>query len=631
MPPGFLGLDMSRRIDFWVPIATMRSDFISDRAILLDKLETRWLVPLGRLAPGVTMAAAEASVNVTLHQYLAEDPRYAQRAGARQATRFVLDPGGQGISIFRQSFREPLLVLMVGVGLLLLIVCLNVSHLLLARAINRQKEMSVRAALGASRGRLVRQLLTEALLLSGLGAAVGLGLTRWLSNGLVGLATSGSRFSYVDVRLDARVLAFTLLLALATAVLLGLVPARLAARRDLQQTLRASSRTASASRRLGGQLLLGSQVAFSLVLLVGAGLLAGTLRNLRGLDRGFDQEHVLLMWVSTEFSGLDSRGALALQDEIVRQVSALPGVEGVSLSFGGDLQGGGFPRTVLLPDGSVQRAPFATVTPGYFATAGLRLVGGRAFSHEDRASTPPVAVINQTLARQLFGDGNAVGRRFRLDPGKASLEVVGVLRDVRSGGLRGETQPLAYLPAAQSDLFLGSLEVRTTGDPARVGDQVRRTVLDIQPNLPVRNLRTVKVELDRALWRERLLAVLSSAFGLAALFLVCVGLYGVISQWAGQRTREIGVRMALGATAASVRWLVLRQALVLVGVGVAVGLPAAIAASRLLEGTLFGLRPADPAILSLAALVMFVVAGAAAYAPARRAAALDPMVALRQE
>jgi predicted permease len=520
---------------------------------------------------------------------------------------------------------------MAGVGLLLLIVCLNVSHLLLARAINRQREMSVRAALGASRGRLVRQLLTEAALLSGLGAAVGLGLTRWLSNGLVALATSGSRFSYVDVRTDGRVLVFTLLLALATAVLLGLVPARQAARRDLQQTLRASSRTASASRRLGSQLLLASQVAFSLVLLVGAGLLAGTLRNLRGLDRGVDQEHIVLMWVSTEFSGLDAKGALALQDEIIRQVSALPGVESASLSFGGDLQGGGFPRNVRLPDGTVQRAPFASVTASYFATAGLRLVAGRALTRDDRATAPRVAVINQSLARQLFGDGVAVGKRFRLDEKMESVEVVGVLRDVRTGGLRGETQPLAYVPAAQSDVFLGSLEVRTTGDPGLVGDQVRRLVLEIQPNLPVRNVRTAKIELERGLWRERLLAVLSSAFGLAALFLVCVGLYGVISQWAGQRTREIGVRMALGATAASVRWLVLRQALVLVGAGVAVGLPAAMAASRLLEGTLFGVRPADPGVLTLAALVMFAVAALAAYAPARRAAALDPMVALRQE
>jgi macrolide transport system ATP-binding/permease protein len=631
MPPGFIGLDMSRRIDFWVPIQSMRADFNSDRAVLLDKLETRWLIPLARLAPGVSRTAAEASVNVTLQQYLAEDPRLAQRPEARQATRFVLDPGGQGISMFRNDFRTPLTVLMVGVALLLLIVCLNVSHLLLARTAGRQREISVRAAVGASRARLVRQLLAEALLMSALGALVGLVLMRSLSNGLITMATSASRFTIVDARLDGRTLVFTALVTLAAALLLGLVPAIQATRLDVQRALRESSRGAGGGRRLGGQLLLSTQVAFSLVLLVGAGLMASTLRNLRDLDRGFDQEHVLLMWVSTEFSGFDHPRALALQDEILRRVGALPGVEGASLSFGGDVQGGGFPRTLLLPDGTPRRAPFATVTPGYFATAGLRLVGGRAFTRDDRMTAPPVAIINETLARQLFGDTGAVGRSFRVPEREAPIQVVGVLRDVRTSGTRGDSQPMAYIPAAQSDKFVGSLEVRTHADPALIGDQVRRVVLEIQPNLPVRNIRTAKVELDRALWRERLLAALSSAFALTALFLACVGLYGVVSQWAAQRTREIGVRMALGATAAGVRWLVLRQALVLVGAGVAVGLPAAVATARLLQGILFGVQVIDPAVLTLAALLLFAVAAAAAFLPARRASRVHPMAALRNE
>jgi ABC-type antimicrobial peptide transport system permease subunit len=258
----------------------------------------------------------------------------------------------------------------------------------------------------------------------------------------------------------------------------------------------------------------------------------------------------------------------------------------------------------------------------------MHIAAGRAFVADDRANAPPVAIINETVARQLFGDTSAVGRRFSL--GMSTLEVVGVVRDTHTGP-RGESRPRAYLPAAQSERFVGGLEVRTSGDPAALGDQVRRLVLEIQPNLPVRNVRTTSVEIERTLWRERLLAALSSSFGLAALFLVCVGLYGVISQWAGQRTREIGVRVALGATTGGVRWLVLRQAFLLVGAGVTVGLPVALAASRLLQATLFGTRVADPKIFALAALLLFAVAAAAAYLPAWRASRVDPMIALRSD
>jgi predicted permease len=630
MPPGFTGLDLSREVHVWVPMATMQADFLSDRAILLDKVETRWLLPIGRLAPGVTLAAAEASVNVTLQQFLADDPRLGQQPiGQRQATRFRVDPGAQGLSGFRNSFRTPLTVLMVGVGVLLLIVCLNVSHLLLARTASRRREMSVRAAVGASRGRLVRQLLGEGLLLSALGALAGLCLTRWLSDSLVRLATSGSRFTVVDVSLNGRVVAFTLLLALVAAVLLGLVPARQATRLDLQQALRASSLGAGGERRLGGQLLLSSQVAFSLVLLVGAGLLASTLRNLRDLDRGIEQDRVLMMWVSTEFSGLDARQALGLQDEILRQVKAVPGVLEASLSFATTPTGGGIPQDVVLPDGTARRVPIAAVTPGFVDTFGRRLASGRNFTRQDSPNSPAVVMINETLARQLFGDTQAVGKHFRLVKAGTNLEVVGVLRDVQTP--RGEAVPTAYVPTTQSDGFAGSLEVRTAGDPALVAEQVRRIAREANPNLPVRNARTVRLELDRQLWRERLLAALSTGFGLAALFLVCVGLYGVIAQWATQRTREIGIRMALGATTARVRWLVLSQAFRLVLAGVLVGLPAAVGASRLLEGMLFGMTAINPLILTLAALLLFAVAAAAAYLPALRASRIQPMKALRSD
>jgi predicted permease len=385
--------------------------------------------------------------------------------------------------------------------------------------------------------------------------------------------------------------------------------------------------------------LLASQVAFSLVLLVGTGLLAGTLRNLRGIERGVDQEHVLVMWVSTEFSGLEQPRTLALQDEILRRVRALPGVREASLSFAADaLLGGGIDQTITLPDGVPHRAPFAAVTPSYFETVGLRLLAGRSFTTDDRAGGPAVAIINQALARELFGAENPVGQRFvqasdalsrRMD--SRSVEVIGMLRDAGTTDLRGESQPMAYTPAAQSPNFVGELEVRTAGDPGRLGEQIRREVLEIQPGLPVRNIRSLQVELDRVLWKERLLAALSTGFGLTALFLVSLGLYGVISQWSSQRTREIGVRMALGATAGGVRWLVLRRALLLVLAGVAVGLPAAMAGAHLLQAMLFGIQPIDPITLGGAALILVTVTLVAAYLPARRASRIDPVAALRSE
>jgi predicted permease len=627
MPPGFTGLDMRMLTDFWAPFASMQADFMSERAQLLENRDVRWLVPVGRLAAGVSRATAEAAANVTLARFLAEEPKLQHKERERQSTRFRLDPGAHGLSFFREGFRTPLLVLMVGVGLLLLIVYLNLSHLLLARALGRQREMSLRAAIGASGGRLLRQLMTEGLLLAGLGTLLGLGLARWLTEGLVRMATAASRFVIIDIRPDGRVFTFVALLMLASIVVLGLVPAHQALRAGLQPALRWSMGGAGGGRRLGSRALLGSQVAFSLVLLVGTGLLVATLRNLRLANSGFDEDHVLLMYISTEFSGLDRTGSLRLQDELLRRVNELPGVSSASLSFAAEPFDAGAEQALTLADGQMRQILVSAVTPAYFGTVGLRLSAGRGFTINDRAGAPPVAVINQAMARQLFGEGAAIGQHLQL--GNTRTQIVGVLQTGRNGPIAAES--LAYLPAAQSPNFVGSLEVRTEGDPALLADRIRRVVLEVQPNLPVRNARTIGVELDRTLWCERLLAALSLAFGLSALFLVCVGLYGVIAHWAQQRTREIGVRMALGATSTGVSWLVLRQALWLVLGGVVVGVPAALGGARLIQGSLFGVRTADPLVLGGSVSLMFAVAVVAAATPAWRASRVDPMKALRYE
>jgi predicted permease len=630
---GFVGTRVGVEVtDFWVPMTMYGA--LTGRHTLVSDPKRGWLVLVGRLNPGASIEAAQAEVNVTLRQYLAADSTLVPDQQVQQRVQIALAPGGRGTSPLRRpALSAPLFVVMAAVGLLLLIVCLNVSHLLLTRAIHRQREMSIRTALGATRGRLVRQLLAEGLLLATAGGACAVLATSWMIDGLLALVPEGLPLA-LDVRADGRVLGFTGLLASGTAILLGLVPAWQASSLRLQPALQGASQAiAGGSRRLVSRVLLTSQVALSLVLLVGAGLCARTLGNLRALDKGFDQDRVLLVQMNQELAGMTAVEAVPFHEELLRRVNALPGVRSASLSQL-ELLGGGHSTSVISTEGaSSLEVDFGKVTTTYFETVGMRVLRGRGFGPGDVEGAPAVAVINRTLERQLFG-GNAVGRRFkdgRPSSQGRSIEVVGVLEDAKNNGLRDAPLATVYRPVAQVPTVLGRLQVLAAGDPALLADQVRRAVREVRPDVPVTGVRTMRGQVERVLTGERALATLSSAFGLVALFLVCVGLYGVIGQWAAQRTRELGVRIALGATAAGVRWLVLRQAFVLVGAGLLVGLPAAVAVGRLLRGFLFGLSPMDPATLTGAALLILIVASAAAFLPARRASRLDPMTALRSE
>ena len=632
--PGFDGTRAGVEVtDFWVPM-TMHGA-LTGRKSLLSDAKRGWLVIAGRLEPGVSMAAAEAEMNVALRQFLAARPELVRDQQAHQPTRIALVPGGKGISPLRQpNIRAPLMVAMAAVGLLLLIVCLNVSHLLLARALDRQHEMSIRTALGATRARLVRQLLAEGLLLAVAGGAGAVLATAWMKAGLLSLVPAGLPLS-LDVRLDGRVLAFTAALAAATALLLGLVSAWQCSSLRLQPALQGTSATlAGGSRRLASRVLLTSQVALSLVLLVSAGLCARTLGNLRQLGKGFDEEHVLLLEMKPNLVELPRAEVALFHDEVLRRVSALPGVRSASLSQL-ELLNGSHSRNAISSEGAGSlEADFGTITPGYFQTLGMPLARGRGFSAADRDGSPAVAVVNRTLERRLLG-GNALGRRLEQSgPGSSqgkSFEVVGVVEDSKNNGLRDAPAPMVYRPVAQDPNPLGSLQVLAAGDPALLADQVRRAVREAHPAVPVVGARTMRSQVERALTGERALATLSTSVGLMALFLVSLGLYGVISQWAARRTREIGLRVALGATTAGVRWLVMRQAFLLVGAGLVVGLPAAFAVAHLLRGFLFGLGPTDPVSLTGAALLMLAVASLAAFLPARRASRVDPMTALRCE
>jgi predicted permease len=646
MPPGFSGANVGSPTDFWVPMG-MANRF-TRTGIDINLPQYSWLQLFGRLKPGATRESAQASADTSFKRYLSEIPEAnrAQASGPNLAPlaasnlRIELEAGATGFSVVRQEFRAPLLVLMTGVSVLLLIVCLNVSHLLLSRAVNRQHEMSIRSALGATHTRLVRQLLTEGLLLAGLGAAAGALATRALSDGLASLAANGPAiFQFeLDTAADERVVVFGVALALGTSLLLGLVPAWHALRHDLQQAMRATAQsvTSGGSRRRLSRVLMVSQVAFSLVLLVAAGLLASSLGKLNEVQTGFDEEHVLMAHLDIRATGVDEERARFLYEDIPRRVAASPGVVAASVSHPPVL-GGRMGWSITFPGTDLPRKGFSMhlVSPGYFDALGMRVLRGRGFSHSDSRDAPRVAVVNETMAANEFGGRNAIGQRIQLD-GEHDVEVVGVVSDARTLAVKQPILPLFYLPVAQphgipANIEPTSLEVRGTGDPSLLVEQVRRVVAEAQSGLPIADVRPLTEQVARSIVRERLLAVLASAFGLSALFLVAIGLYGVIAQWAAQRTRELGIRMALGATPAGVRWLVLRQALSLVSVGLGLGVPAAVAVSQLLQGLLFQVDALDPRAMLGSALALAAVAAFAAYLPAHRASRVDPVTALRCE
>ena len=647
-PPGFYGTRVLGDSEFWVPLS-QQAERMCGRG---SQSANHWfLMLLGRLAPGVSLAQAQAAVNVIVAQHLAAGQTTAQTPDGFNARpvpvnlRVVIEPGARGFSQFREGQRAPLTVLMAGAGLLLLIVCLNVSHLLLARASRRRRELGIRAALGASRARLVRQLFTEGLLLAGLGALAGAVTSRWLSAGLLAMAANEQMLRGMDPSADGRVVGFTALVAMATALAIGLVPAWQAssARTDLDQVLRGTSAGVAGPdgrRRLASRLLLTGQVALSLVLLVGAGLLTATLARVRAIDTGIDTGGVVLASISPDRLGIGDAQAAAFQRQLLRHLAAVPGLRAAGLAEFEPLGGSNTPVHVVLPGGESQRTDTERVTPGYFEAAGMTVVRGRGLGEQDHQGGPGVAVANQAWVRRFFPGGDVLGVRFRFDQPRTrpavppdAFAVVGVVKDVKDRNLRLEPRPILYLSSFQWPKNLTVLAARAdaSADLSRFGDQVRAALRAAHPGLPVRNSRTLGSLVDRSLRRDQLLATLSTAFGTAALFLVSLGLFGVISQWAGQRTREIGVRIALGATAGGVRWMVLRQAFILVVAGVALGVPASLLAARLLQGVLYGVSPTDPLTLATAALLMFAVATAAAYLPARRASRVDPMLALRAE
>ena len=635
-PPYFIGTKIGAATDLWVPM-TMQAELMRRESRLSSRDNTWWLLVMGRIKRDVSLRQAQAEVNLVLQQFIAEAPGFANASEARNRVHAELFPGARGVSSPRRQFGLSLLVLMAGVALLLFIACINVSHLLLARGAGRQAEVSLQLALGATRSRIVRQLVTEGLLLAVVGGTAGLVIGRWCTAGLVRLASTGQTPLVVDTTLDMRVLAFSAFLIVATAVLFGLVPAWQTSFTHSSGSLKARSAAGfgSPGRRAFGRLLLISQVALAVLLLAGAGLLTQTLRNLREVDKGFREDNVLVVNLNSRLTALSPQQLVPVYELLLDRVSSLP-IQSASMATDTPLSGNTNTTDISIPGrpsalGDDMEVQVIVVTPRYFETMGMSVVEGRGLTPGDRAGAPRVTVINEALARRFFIPGDVLGRRLRAGGQDQDVTVVGVVKNARVNDLRSEPRPMLYLPLAQSPDFLRGLQVRTAGEPGTLAAEIRQIIRNTNADLAVNEVSTLGQQVARSLARERLTATLSGAFGLLALMLVCVGLYGVLSQRVAQRSAEIGVRVALGSTRGGVQWLIVRESLVVVFSGLALGIPAALATGKGMASLLFGLNAAHPQTLIGATAVIVVVTLSASYIPAWRASRVDPMIALRTE
>ncbi len=672
-PPGFTGLEVGRRPDLWWPIGAI--PLVSPNRPVKDEGYT-WLKVMGRLKPGASLEQARAEMDVLFKQMMAESVARQSSGPSWQrssieSTRFELETGSAGWTMLRQQFEKPMLILMTVVALVLLIACANVAGLLLAGAAARRKEIAVRLALGASRSRLMRQLLTESALLALIGGAMGLIFARWGTSALVAFLPRQNSVA-LDLRLDASVLGFTLATSLLTGLLFGLAPALQARRLDLTNSLK-DQVGAAASRAYGLRLslhkaLVVAQVALSLFLLIGAGLFVRSLQNLKAIDLGFERENLLQFRLDVG-KGYNRTQRANLYKQMLAKLEALPGARAASLSSFSLLSGNRIRSKVIVPGFVAQSDDDALcntlpVGPNYFAAMGMPLLSGREFGAQDErlsgpdsaattqppstqtqagqaqaAQAPLVAVINQAMARHFFGAENPIGKRFSIEDHSPQgprqglpIEVVGLVKDAKYRNMR-EGAPRAFYLAwfQQPGNSDQTFQLRTVGATAAMVAAIRRAAQELDPKLQILGLATMNERVDELLAQERLLAQLAGFFSLFALLLSCLGLYGIMSQAALRRTREIGVRMALGAQRGDVVIMVLRESMSMVVIGALIGLGAAVMTTRFVSTLLYGLEPTDPLTISLAVLVMLGVAALAGYLPARRASQVDPLVVLRCE
>jgi predicted permease len=640
VPARFAGLTMGRRTAVFVPVAMQPE--VAPRAqrsstSLLDNPESWWLSVLVRLRPDVVQARAQSELDAVLRQAAAP---VLKKVPSATSFRLELISGARGADLLHGPFAETSYVLMGLSGLVLLLACVNLANLLLARASARQREMATRMALGAGRMRIARQALTESLLLAGIGGGAGLLLGFVARNAIPRmLAAPGVETSPIEVAFDWQVVAFAAAVTLVTGVLFGLAPAWRATRIAGNAALRESSRATSGRQGVWlGKALVVTQVALSLLLLVGAGLFVRTLHNLGAQALGFRADHLLLFRLDPPHSRYNDAQAKRLYMQLEERLTALPGVEAMTVSvlalIGDGHSGSSFHVVGRPPEPERARVQENGVGTDFLQTMGIRLLRGRGFGPQDTGTGQRVAVINEALARRFFPKGDALGSVFEGDPEDEAgpMTIVGIVADTRYADMRSETPPTFYEPYRQQ-LGTGRMVVslRTRGEPGSVLAQVRAVVGALDPELPLVDVRTMEDQIRGTMGQEQTFARLTSGFGVLALVLAAVGVYGILSYAVALRTGEIGIRMALGAQPGSVRWMVVRESLGLLGVGVAVGLPVTLALTRVVRSELFGLSAADPLTLAGAIAVVGAMTVVAAWWPARRAAQVDPMVALRWE
>jgi predicted permease len=613
----------------------------------LEEWDNYWLAILARRKPGFSMAQAEAGINAAYRPLLQEqlaqingwDPQKRQKFLEKKV---LLVPGAKGRTTLQNDSGQPLIALFVMVALVLLIACTNVANLLLAQGAARQRELAIRAAMGASRGRMIQQLLAESLLCALAGGAAGLLIGAWLMNLLTPIVASNLSVKGLNTSLDQSVLGFAVGATLISGVFFGLLPAWRVTRTAVAQTLKDQATTTSAgtSHVNARKLLVAGQVAFTLLLLAGAFLFTRTLWNLRKQNLGLRTENVVTFAISPILNGYDTPRTIALIDQLRARMAAVPGVRAVGTSELGTLTGSDMGSNVTI-EGSKDLAAedshinFDPISPGYFSTLGVPLLSGREFNDGDGPGKTKVAVISEAMAKKYFAGRNPLGLHFAFGAGndvKPNIEIVGVVKDVKQDHVRSADLPYIYLPYAQQPTIREmTFYTYTQQDPLLAVSALRSTVQELDVNLPIFGIKTIERVVDEDLFGERMVAVLSATFGTLAALLAAMGIYGVLAYLVVQRTREIGIRMALGAETAHVRLLIVKEVGTMVLLGVAVGLPLAYGLARLSESLLFGVHASDPTVYALGSGLIALIALAACYIPARRATRVDPLVALRYE
>lgn len=644
--PGFFGVTVGQSADLWIPLSMEKE--ISPGWNGLDDKFFQSLHVIGRLKPGVKPAQAGAETNLLFRQIMSgyAGPTPSQKSARIAHASIELTPCSRGIPHLRRAFSLPLEVLMTIVALVLLIACANIANMLLARGVTRAREIAVRMALGASRGRIVCQLLTESILLALMGAAAGVALAWKASAFLLRMATPGPEPLPLNLTPDLPVLLFTLGITFLTALLFGSLPAFRATGLEFTPALKdgRGSSTVSVRGALARSLIVG-QIALSVLLLIVAGLFVRSLIHLTSIDTGFDKHNVLIFWLDSSTADLphhtpDEIRSVHLQEQIESRIQAVPGVQAASFSFVTFNAGGwsdlvlfqGIPRT---PENG-QEVFFNNVGNGFFSTMGIPLLAGRTFDGHDSQNSPKVAVINESMARRFFPNTSAIGRRFAVGetpdhPGE--IEVIGVVKDAKYYRLNEASRMEAYFPCTQNPGFYSDFAVRyaPAANRQEIISSTRRLIAQINPSILVDGVSSLEEQVNYSIATQSLIARLSSFFAIIAVFLACIGIYGLLSYSVARRTSELGIRLALGARSGMLLWMILRESILLLVLGLAIGIPVSLGSTRILKSLLFELSPLDPMAISTAIVAVVVMTIAAAWLPARRATRIDPMQALRTE